>query len=192
MKSIGVVLAGGNSRRFGKPKAFAAYKGKPFYERACEVLEPYVDDVVIVGRQEWGSFSSRKILFDVEAFRGKGPLAGIYSVMKKMPAEWYVVLACDMPLMDVSIIERLLCECEQNPETDAIVPYLDDCLQPLAAVYHRTSLHELESVLMEDKLKVKDFLALIRVSYIHGFDSAPFQNVNTKEELHRMDKEASE
>ncbi len=40
MKAVGIVLAGGLSRRFGSPKAFARIGTGYFYERAWIALEP--------------------------------------------------------------------------------------------------------------------------------------------------------
>ena len=37
MKAI--ILAGGESRRFGRPKAFAEVEGQMFYQRIIKVLE---------------------------------------------------------------------------------------------------------------------------------------------------------
>ncbi len=39
MKIAGIILAGGKSSRYGKPKMFETYKGKCFYEYSVESLK---------------------------------------------------------------------------------------------------------------------------------------------------------
>ena len=50
MKTIGIVLAGGQSKRFGEPKALALRRGKPFLFYSVEALRPIVDQVVVVAQ----------------------------------------------------------------------------------------------------------------------------------------------
>src|SRR5699024_5684787 len=99
MNITGVLLAGGASRRYGEPKAFATYQGKSFYQWALEALQPYTDHIIIVSHPDlYDRFvkdASCNVVQDDPRFQGLGPLAGIYSAMKAMAADWYCVLACD-------------------------------------------------------------------------------------------------
>lgn len=191
MKVVGVVLAGGESRRFGEAKAFAVYNGKCFYERVCEALVAHVDEIVIVAHPKLRTrfTHSHRVIEDDPVFRGKGPLAGLYSVMKTVRSDWYCVLACDMPLINEQVVERLMKAAESNVY-DAVVPKIDGRLQPLAAVYHDRTFATLKSLLNDDERKVKRFLEQIKVRYLYendfALDSFYFQNINTKEEYARL------
>jgi molybdopterin-guanine dinucleotide biosynthesis protein A len=198
MKVVGIVLAGGKSRRFGEPKAFAVYNGKFFYEQVCEALKPHVGEIVIVAHPELRTrFTSfYRIIEDDPVLQGRGPLAGLYSVMKTVQSDWYCVLACDMPLINEEIVERLIKAAESNTY-DAIVPKIDGQLQPLAAMYHRKTFATLESLLNDDERKVKRFLDRIQVRYLQENDFMVdsfdyFQNINTKEEYARLKGEAGQ
>ncbi|MBJ7440047.1 MAG: molybdenum cofactor guanylyltransferase [Sphingopyxis sp.] len=52
MKTLGAVLAGGRSRRFGSDKAVATLGGQTLLDHALAALQPHCDAVVIVGRDE--------------------------------------------------------------------------------------------------------------------------------------------
>lgn len=69
---LGVVLAGGRSRRFGSDKALAEMDGKTLLAHAVHTLSGWCEDVVIVGR-ETGPASC---IADWPR-AGMGPLGGI-------------------------------------------------------------------------------------------------------------------
>lgn len=52
MKTLGAVLAGGRSSRFGSDKALAMLDGRTLLDHALAALRPHCDAVVIVGRGE--------------------------------------------------------------------------------------------------------------------------------------------
>ncbi|MGQ2935375.1 MAG: molybdenum cofactor guanylyltransferase [Sphingopyxis sp.] len=52
MKTLGAVLAGGRSSRFGSDKALAMLDGRSLLDHALAALRPHCDAVVVVGRDE--------------------------------------------------------------------------------------------------------------------------------------------
>lgn len=52
MKTLGAVLAGGRSRRFGSDKAVTMLDGQTLLDHALAALRPHCDAVVVVGRDE--------------------------------------------------------------------------------------------------------------------------------------------
>jgi molybdenum cofactor guanylyltransferase len=69
---IGVVLAGGASRRFGSDKAAAVFEGKALIDHAADQVRPYVGTVLVAGR-DWPVLLS---VADVPE-PGLGPLGGL-------------------------------------------------------------------------------------------------------------------
>ncbi len=103
-QTVGIVLAGGQSRRFGSPKSFAEKDGKSFYQWSIDTLAPVVNSIVLITNRElekrFLDQGKVEIFTDVEQYSGKGPLAGIYTAMAKKPATWYAVIPTDVPFMD--------------------------------------------------------------------------------------------
>ncbi|WP_341786370.1 molybdenum cofactor guanylyltransferase [Sphingomonas vulcanisoli] len=71
MKTLGAVLAGGKSSRFGSDKAQALLLGRTLLDHALEFLRSQCDAVAVVGREYEGALS----IADWPA-PDKGPLGG--------------------------------------------------------------------------------------------------------------------
>ncbi|WP_078412976.1 molybdenum cofactor guanylyltransferase [Priestia abyssalis] len=184
MKIIGIVLAGGMSRRFGRPKAFVVYKEKYFYEWAKEVLRSNTDELVIVShpdlKKEFERNGEEHIEEDAAPFQGKGPLAGIYTVMKAYEGEWYGVLPCDTPKMTPLIIKKMKDFITEDVE--AVVPIINGKYQPLIAMYHKRTESIIGERLAEGDYRVSSLLDRCRVRWVTEkeleVDGEEFENIN--------------
>lgn len=189
MKTAGIVLAGGLSRRFGSPKAFAEWEGRPFYEWSLEALSPFCEDCIVVTRPELVDRFPESMLVttDREPFVGQGPIAGILSGMERLPAERYLVLPCDMPFMTADVIRRLL-DCHSSGVTAVV---LDGKLHPLVSVWDAVVLPDLREALENGRRRVMDVQEKHGVRWIEGGllteddASKVFMNANTPDVLER-------
>ncbi|MED1863471.1 molybdenum cofactor guanylyltransferase [Fictibacillus nanhaiensis] len=194
---IGVVLAGGESRRFGSPKLFAKWGDTTFFEKAMNAIAPHSDGLVAVVREEWikkldqNHSYAAELISDVEAFKGKGPLAGIYSAMMKRKGDYYLIIPCDMPIMTSYMYGKWLGFVYEDPKYDCIVPVLNGKVYPLNGLYKRTCLPEIKKNLMMDNLKVLSLLESKQTKYIEvqKEEARFFENVNTKEDLLNLSDE---
>ncbi|WP_137788889.1 molybdenum cofactor guanylyltransferase [Bacillus sp. E(2018)] len=191
LKVIGVVLAGGESRRFGSPKLFAKWGDATFFEKALKTITPYSDECVAVVREEWierleeNHSHAAELISDVETFKGKGPLAGIYSAMMRKKGDYYLITPCDMPRMSSAMYNKWLAFAFEYPTYDCIVPVLNGKVYPLNGVYKRSCLHEMKENLMKNNLKVLCLLNRKNTKYleVQKEEAHFFENVNTKEDL---------
>ncbi|MCD7033571.1 molybdenum cofactor guanylyltransferase [Metabacillus sp. GX 13764] len=192
VKTAGVVLAGGLSRRFGEPKAFAIYNGKRFLDYSLNALKDAAESLAVVCRkehkQEIAATCSANIIEDLEAVKGQGPLAGIYSAMSAVPADWYIILPCDAPLVPKSAVQYLKTAAEKEMDAKAIVPVNEEGIQPLIAVYHADAKALILDLLVSGKQSMKAFLDEIPVRYIEGdlFNKEYLANINDQEALSRL------
>lgn len=184
MKIIGIVLAGGISRRFGRPKAFAVYKEKHFYEWAIEALRFNTDELVIVSHPDLKKKFERNrgehIQEDIPPYQGKGPLAGIYSVMKAYEGEWYAVLPCDTPKVTSLIMKKL--KNLIKGDVEAVVPVINGKSQPLIAMYHKQTQSIMGELLAEGDYRVNSLLNRCRVRWVTEeelqIEGEEFENIN--------------
>lgn len=186
MRTVGIVLAGGLSRRFGSPKAFARIRKEYFYERAVEALMPHCDEVVIVTRPELKDAypAELKIILDLPEVAGFGPLAGILSAMEFVEADRYVVLPCDMPYVNGSIVGQLLYR--HGEVVTAVIA--EGKHHPLVSVWDGNSKEPLRKQLGKGQFRVIKLLEKLDVTWIDGHlltddEQSVFRNINTPTDL---------
>lgn len=190
MKRVNVILAGGASRRFGEPKAFAKWKGGMFYEQAKKAFGG--GETVIISRPEhikkFLSNREQHVFADEPRFRGMGPLAGIYTAMKQTEGETYTVISCDTPLVTRKTMAAL--EMKLTGNLDAVIPVCENREHPLLAVYHKRVQDVLFDQLTQNKLKMTDTLKRLSVCYVQAEDigAGPeeFANINTRDDYTRL------
>lgn len=184
MKTVGILLAGGLSRRFGSPKAFAELAGSTFYERVYEALDAACDQVVIVSREELLERFSQHldVIVDLPEVRGQGPLAGIYSAMMLRPAERYIVLPCDMPFIGVDETLALIKLAGEAKGIAAVMTPNEKI--PLFSIWNGDYSAELKDAIDAGSLGVFGFLDNIQMEWIdaHSINKEleVFRNVNSR------------
>lgn len=189
VRLVGIILAGGESRRFGSPKALARLKGQYFIEYAIQSLEGFTMENVIISHStitsELKKVTSLPVIEDVPEFKGKGPLAGLATGMNYLQSDWYIILPCDTPTMTKAVITSLVEHI--NEDVDAIIPVVNGRIQPLIGLYHSRVLDKVNKLLESDQYKMMKLLDQVKVKSIDFEDDKPFQNINNLEEFKKID-----
>ena len=188
----GIVLAGGMSRRLGRNKAIEPVGGEPLLRRVIERLLQVADEaIVVVADERQGAGlpvpGSARIASDV--YPGCGSLGGIFTGLSAADADWGVVVACDMPFLNVDLLRDIL---SRRDGHDAVVPVLEGRPEPTHAAYSKACLPHIERRLQANDLKIARFFDEVRVNYVpqHQVEQKDpellsFMNVNTQEDLDR-------
>lgn len=190
-KIIGVLLAGGQSKRFGSPKMFAKRNGVTFFTYSLQALAPFVAKTCIVTLpSERKAFlhldQNVKIITDLEAFQSQGPLVGILSAMVSEQADWYLVVPTDTPFIEKSIINELLDNREDGKQ--AIIPNVNGHMQPLIGLYHQSVQTVILHLLVNEQRSVFNLLNQITVKECKFDDDRPFLNINRRSDYHNYIK----
>lgn len=181
-KTVGILLAGGLSRRFGSPKAFAKVGSQTFYENVLCALQAACDEIVIVSRDELLPLFPEEltVITDLAEVAGKGPLAGIYSVMKFRPADAYLVLPCDMPFIGPA--ETIALKQLADKAKDITAVQTENEKIPLFSIWNGNFAEELGLAIGNGKLSVLDFLSEMQTDWIDAAlihpDNQKFRNIN--------------
>jgi molybdopterin-guanine dinucleotide biosynthesis protein A len=102
---LGVVLAGGQARRFGGDKALATLAGIPLLDHGAQALRPVTDEIAIVGRDSPNYVS----IADWPA-AGLGPLGGLCGALRHARARDFdavLSLPCDTPSLPAGLLADL-------------------------------------------------------------------------------------
>jgi molybdopterin-guanine dinucleotide biosynthesis protein A len=182
------VLAGGQSSRMARDKAFLSLEGATLLERALAVAREVTGDVRIVGSTEkFGAFAETV----EDQFVGCGPLGGIHAALSASAQEYNLVLAVDMPFVEGKFLAYLL---EQARVSNAFVtvPRAEGRLQPLCAVYRREFAPLAETSLRAGRNRIDPLFSGVALRVVderemaeHGFSPEIFRNLNTPEEFER-------
>lgn len=104
----GIVLAGGKSSRMGQDKGLIKYHEKPQREYAYELLKPLCAEVFLGIREEQKAEISTTYATVIDQNEFKGPFNSLLSAHRSYPNAAWLVVACDLPLLDTEALQYLL------------------------------------------------------------------------------------
>ncbi len=129
-----IVLAGGDSRRFGSDKLAHALEGRPLLDHALDAVA-HAQRTVVVGPQRT---TARPVTWTREVPAGGGPVAGLAAGLACTSADRIVILAGDMPRVAQAV--AALIECAGDAERVVVMADDDGRTQPLTALWPRRHL----------------------------------------------------
>jgi molybdopterin-guanine dinucleotide biosynthesis protein A len=183
---IGVVLAGGASRRFdGRPKGLIPFANRAMALRAADVLLQVCARVVIEAPRNAGYEALGLALIHAPPEHiGKGPLSALAAGLASPNAGRVAFAPCDMPLLDASIYRTLAREAGEGPGV-----YAETAVgfEPLVAVLDTRIGPELLRALAGEELpRTHAVLDGAGVRPVWFDRREPFENVNTPADLDRL------
>lgn len=181
----GVVLAGGASSRFGgRPKGLQLFRGRAMALSVADALAPLCANVVIeapVGAGYEGL--GLPLIHAAPAHAGKGPLAGMAAGLRAArTGSWVAFVPCDMPLLATADLRALF---REGVNVYAVSPRGPE---PLVALLGTEMLQPLLDTLSRDALpRTHAALDAAGARAVRFDDAAPFANVNTPDDLARLE-----
>jgi len=173
----------------GCNKALLDFGGQPLIRVLIDRIRPLTNHIVISSNDD-SIYQFLNFPVVPDQFKGHGPLAGFHSAMLREACSFYLMLACDLPNLKVSLLRNLVALIDGY---DAAIPLTGDGIaHPLCAVYRRTCLLPIEQSLRRGVRRVIDTfldetLTVKWVSPDEGrFTDADLANINTPEDLERL------
>jgi len=200
---VGVVLSGGQSSRMGTDKGLIRLEARNWAQTACEKLTALDLPVMVsvnAGQYETYAsiFSVDRLIQDDDGLHLKGPLLGVLSAHQRFPQDDLFVLACDMPLVEQSVLQQLYQAWQVLSEEGADAPAKDACLyvnrnqpEPLCAIYSARGLAFIVQLYQAQRLQkfsMKHMLEQLDAQYIplQPTQERSFRNFNAHAELNGL------
>jgi molybdenum cofactor guanylyltransferase len=187
-KISGVILAGGSGSRFnGLMKPKIVIEGMTIISRMISVMRDIFDEIIIVTNdpEEFADFNFCLLVPD--RITNAGPLGGIHAAMLASSGEAIFVFAGDMPFLDKEIIMSQI-EAFNNIDADALIPRIDNYIEPLHSIYGISLAERIETHINSNRSQaVRDFIKSLKVHYLQ-FDSSEknkkaFTNINSSADI---------
>ena len=136
----GIVLCGGQSSRMGSDKALLNTNGTAWAQLAINKLAALQIPVALCVNQLQHTayaavFSETPVITDIETLNLHGPLLGVLTAHLQYPVQNLFILACDMPLMETSVLVKLYELYLQTDAYDGFVFTNEEDPEPLCAIY---------------------------------------------------------
>jgi molybdopterin-guanine dinucleotide biosynthesis protein A len=158
---IGVVLAGGRSRRFGSDKALHELDGQSLLERAASKLKALGLEVYISVNEKQVESLPEHMHWIKDRYDDQGPLGGLLTVHEAFPESDLFVLACDLIHVEVEDLKRILSMADQEENIIHAIS-AKDRKQPLLGIWKKEALGGIQSYLQKGGRAAK--------KYVKGFD----------------------
>lgn len=194
MQGVSIVLqAGGKSTRMGQDKALVPFMDVTMIEYILQQIEGLGHDTIIITNSP-DNYRFLNLPLFPDVIPDWGALGGLYSAIFHASQDTCLVLACDMPFVNVPLIKYLI---TLIPEHDAVIPHLDSSenekpvlAEPFRAVYRKSCLAPIKSAITAGERRIVSFFNQVRIRFvdraeIEVFDPGlqTFFNVNTPDEL---------
>lgn len=173
MSFIGVVLAGGQSKRMGSDKALLSLNGHTMLSRTIDCLKKAGAKQVIVSRngQDQGAIA------DIHPH--KGPLSGIHAAALQFASHPLLLLPVDLPLVCAQELKKL----HQHGQRYSCSCHFNEHNLPLYLLTNQHCIDVLEHILLHgDDYSVANFIRQIGAQSIEAIDPKHLVNTNTPEQ----------
>ena len=188
---LGVILAGGKSKRMGRDKLFLRLNNKTLVEHTIDKVKKYLKHIIIITDKDDKIFSEQNLVTVKDCIEGNlGPLVGILTAMKWAKehlsnCSWVASFPCDTPFFPETIVQKFIEHSKQN----------QSLLLCASSHGRKHNIFGLWSLTLYDKLyddltknnirKVQDWTEKHQIKNLEFDFKAydPFFNINTPEDL---------
>ena len=188
-KTIIVILAGGQSRRFGGGyKTLYTFNKMSILDRIIQNFKKLEVEIVLnVNSNEDQFLKTGLNLIKDELENFQGPLAGICSSMKwvlenRKNIEWIFTSPSDTPFLNKNLVNKFL-STDYNNKTKIVIAKSSNKTHPVIGFWHISLIKSLEEFLAKENRKIMHWVEGQNYEILNFENKNNFFNINTKTDL---------
>ena len=174
----------------GRDKGLLELNGKPFITHIIEALQPMVANIIIVSdNSAYDVFKLKRV---EDLFADSGPLAGLYTALFYSETENNMVLSCDVPLINSTVLNMLMEGI--TSEIDVVQMESEGKTMPLVAIYKKRCINHFFRLLENGERRLKTAVEQLDVKTIQLTPELEkyVRNINTIHELNEIRNETND
>jgi molybdenum cofactor biosynthesis protein MoaC/molybdenum cofactor guanylyltransferase len=184
-----VVLAGGPATRMGgQDKGLLELSGRPMVAWVLEGIQKQtipVDHILLSANRNLPDYAGfgHAVLRDM--YPQGGPLAGIHAALLASPADWLLVLPCDVPFLPQDLILQFRAALNASSALAVVARTADGQVHWPICMLHRSLLPNLVEALSTGQSALDECLkaaGAVMVTFAEGL----FANLDTPEDLNQL------
>jgi molybdopterin-guanine dinucleotide biosynthesis protein A len=187
MKAL--ILAGGKSSRMGQDKASLKIGGITQLDRILGLVRPLTENIFLsvahASSKVQSSTSQVEILPDLEP--SPGPLGGLQAAFHQDANSDWLVLACDLPLIQKEDLQSLVDHHDSSLDATSFLNPLDNHPEPLCALYSPSASPKLNARIEQNKRCARRFLASLSRTDLTPSHPNSLLNLNRPEILAELE-----
>ncbi len=195
-----VILAGGQSKRMGCDKAQLLWQGKTFLENLLQSMDGVFQEKWVIGRKRDFEFAAlaatsgepytepQGVGFSEDVRPGAGPLGGIYTGLLLSRSPWAVFVACDTPLLDIVIYEKLAKARDAEGRNIIFFKTPSDAWGNMPLLIPRSYLRIVRMLLDAGEKSVRSLLqrAVVRGVEVQAHEEHKIRSINTPQDFQEI------
>jgi len=186
MINTAVILTGGKSSRYGRPKGLETVDGQTLVKKIANEIRAAGILNIYLSTNEPEKYADLGFPTIPDKFLDCGPLAGIHSALVETKADKILVLPCDLPAITSSEIKKILEAAIDDPKP-VVFAVTESRDHPLCSIVSSELNESIESALVRGLHSAYKFFRSVDHGTVFFEDESPFYNVNTQEDLKEWD-----
>ena len=194
---VGVILAGGQSRRFGGGDKFLKeLNGKLLIDHVIGRVSPQTSNLIINANSNAALFKSQNLPIIPDSIKGyAGPLAGILTGMEwvlrfKPECEWIITFPSDAPFIPLDSAEKMM-KCAKEEKANIVCSASNGRTHPVCGLWQVGLAEDLRKAMINEEIRKIDLWTARYPSSIVEFSNQPFDpffNINRPSDLERAEE----